>query len=216
MKEDKKQEPGQIASVVREVIGDLERERSQESRIKVHKEQLEKSMMDSLISEAQEQTQLSTLETKRKVNKLIKYNSFGSMGIGLIPIPMLDMAALSGQQLIMIKKIADYFGVPYSRDIGKSIIASLLGSVIPLAFSGTIASMIKFIPIIGSTVGALTMPVISGASTYAMGHIFAEHFAEGGTLQDLDPNKVREEFLKKFEEGNLFVKNSENQARKAS
>jgi hypothetical protein len=52
----------------------------------------------------------------------------------------------------------------------------------------------KFVPIIGSSLGAVSVPVISGALTHAVGHTFITHFEAGGTFSDFDPKSMRKQF----------------------
>ncbi|PCI24562.1 MAG: GTPase [SAR324 cluster bacterium] len=154
-----------------------------------------------------EETAVAVSEETRKenVDKLIRYNAYGSMGIGLIPVPILDMAALSTQQLVMIKKISDEYEIPFRKDLVKSLVGTLMASVLPTSLAGGISSLIKFIPIIGQTIGALTMPIIAGSSTYALGKVFNQHFSAGGTFLDFDPETVKAYFQEKFKEGEGVV-----------
>ena len=136
-----------------------------------------------------------------RLDKLSKNHILASMGVGLIPLPLVDMVALMGVQLDMIRKISAEYDVPFRQDMGKSIISSLMGGLLPVAIGGTISSMIKIIPLIGQTTGAVTMPVISGASTYAIYKVFVQHFESGGTFLDLDPAKVKAYFADQFTKG---------------
>ena len=43
------------------------------------------------------------------------------------------------------------------------------------------------------------MPAFNAAATYALGRVFIQHFECGGTILDLDPDKVREHFRREFE-----------------
>jgi len=45
------------------------------------------------------------------------------------------------------------------------------------------------------------MPLFTGASTYAIGNLFIRHFESGGTLLNMDPQKMREHFKEEFENG---------------
>jgi uncharacterized protein (DUF697 family) len=125
--------------------------------------------------------------------------SLWSGAAGLIPVPLVDMAAVSGVQLMMLRRLSEIYDVPFSDNSGKSIIASLAGSVLPAstATSGamTIGSLVKGFPGIGSLVGALSMPVLSAGATYVIGKVFIQHFASGGTLLDFNPPDYRE-FIK--------------------
>jgi hypothetical protein len=80
---------------------------------------------------------------------------------------------------------------------GKAIITSLSGS--GLARLG--ARAVKFIPGVGSIIGGVTMAVLSGATTYALGEVFRKHFETGGTFLDFDPERLRKYYNDKFEKG---------------
>jgi len=136
-----------------------------------------------------------------RLEKLAKNHILASMGVGLIPIPLVDLVALMGVQLDMIKKLSVEYDVPFRQDRGKSIISSLVGGFLPASLGGSIASIIKFVPLIGQTTGAVTMPVISGASTYAIYKVFVQHYESGGTILDLDPAKVKSYFSEQFTKG---------------
>jgi hypothetical protein len=53
----------------------------------------------------------------------------------------------------------------------------------------------KGVPIIGTTIGALTMPAVAACGTWVIGKVFMKHFASGGTLLDFNPPDYRE-FIK--------------------
>lgn len=138
---------------------------------------------------------------EERLEKLARNHILASMGVGLIPVPLVDLVALIGVQLDMTRKLSAEYEIPFRQDIGKSIISSLMGGFLPVAFGGTLASIIKFIPLIGQTTGAVTMPVISGASTYAIYKVFVQHFESGGTFLDLNPSKVKVYFSEQFNDG---------------
>jgi uncharacterized protein (DUF697 family) len=125
--------------------------------------------------------------------------SLWSGAAGLLPLPLIDVAAVGGVQLIMLRRLSEIYGVPFSENRGKAIIASLAGSVLPASTATTsamtVGSLIKGIPGIGWTVGALTMPLVSAGATWVIGKVFIQHFASGGTLLDFNPPDYRE-FIK--------------------
>jgi uncharacterized protein (DUF697 family) len=125
--------------------------------------------------------------------------SLWSGAAGLIPVPIADMAAVGGVQLLMLRRLSEIYGVPFMENRGKSIIASLAGSVLPASTATTgamtIGSLVKGVPGIGWAVGALSMPVLSAGATYVIGKVFIQHFASGGTLLDFNPPDYRE-FIK--------------------
>jgi uncharacterized protein (DUF697 family) len=127
--------------------------------------------------------------------KLVQRFALWSAAAGLIPLPIIDAAAVSGIQIQMVRRISQIYGVPFSDSQGKAIVASFMGSMIPASSGLGAASLLKGVPIVGMTVGALAMPVLSAGATYAIGMAFIQHFATGGTLLDFNPRDYRE-FIK--------------------
>src|SRR5215468_1563237 len=144
-------------------------------------------------------TGMTDQERDQVASKLVDRFSLWSGAAGLIPIPLVDMAAVGGVQLQMLRRLSEIYGVPFSENRGKSIIASLAGAVIPASTATTTAvgvgSLVKSFPGVGTAIGALTMPVFSAGATYLIGKVFIQHFASGGTLLDFNPPDYRE-FIK--------------------
>ena len=158
-------------------------------------------------AEAATESVNTTEGREERLEKLSKHHVLASMGVGLVPLPVVDMVALMGIQLDMIRKIAAEYAVPFKQDAGKSIITSMMGGFLPVTLGCAVASLIKFIPVIGQTTGAVTMPVVSGAATYAIYKVFVQHFEAGGTFLDLDPAKVKAYFSEQFAKGKKFARN---------
>jgi uncharacterized protein (DUF697 family) len=142
-------------------------------------------------------------ERDQLASQLVDRFSLWSGAAGLIPVPLIDMAAVGGVQLQMLRRLSEIYGVPFSDNRGKSIIASLAGAIIPASTATTTAmgvgSLMKGLPGVGTVVGALTMPVFSAGVTYVIGKVFIQHFASGGTLLDFNPPDYRE-FIKAQQE----------------
>ncbi len=127
--------------------------------------------------------------------KLVKRFSLWSGVAGLVPVPLADLAAVTGVQIQMLRRLSQIYDVPFSENRGKAIIAGLAGTMVPASSSLGAASLLKGIPLLGITVGALTMPALSIGATYAIGMAFIQHFISGGTLLDFDPPDYHE-FIK--------------------
>ncbi|MEA1922936.1 MAG: DUF697 domain-containing protein [Pseudomonadota bacterium] len=141
-------------------------------------------------------------ENAELAGKTVKNYMWFSMGAGLIPIPFLDLAAISGLQLKMIAELCKRYETPFKEENGKAVIAALLGFIVPESLSrGLMGSLLKAIPIVGPIAGGLSMPLFTGASTYAIGNLFIRHFESGGTLLNMDPQKMRDHFKEEFENG---------------
>jgi uncharacterized protein (DUF697 family) len=148
-------------------------------------------------------TPLTEAEREEAASQLVDRFSLWSGAAGLIPVPLIDVIAVGGIQLQMLRKLSEIYNVPFTENRGKSVVASLAGAIIPASTATTTAmafgSLIKGVPGFGSAVGALTMPVYSAGVTYVIGRVFMKHFASGGTLLDFDPPDYRE-FIKTQQE----------------
>jgi uncharacterized protein (DUF697 family) len=128
---------------------------------------------------------------------IIKNHIIWSMGAGFIPVPIADLFAVGAVQLDMIRQLCKIYEIDFKQTEGKAIITALTGS--GLARLG--ARAIKLIPGVGSILGGVTMSVLSGASTFALGEVFKKHFETGGTFLDFDPERLRKFYNEKFEKG---------------
>ena len=142
---------------------------------------------------------------KAETDRMIKNHTYGSMGVGLIPLPVVDFLALTGIQIKLVHKLAKFYDVEFSKTRAKTIISSLVSSFVPVAAAGPLSSMVKLIPIVGQTAGGLAMLATGGACTYALGKVFVQHFESGGTFLDFDPETVRVFFAEQFKEGKKFA-----------
>jgi uncharacterized protein (DUF697 family) len=149
-------------------------------------------------------------EVKREsANEIVRNHVLWSMGAGILPIPIADVAAVSAVQLNMIRKLCDKYEVDYSESLGKSLITALVGGTI--ARLG--ASLIKGIPVVGPVLGSLPMSLMSGASTYAVGQVFISHFEANGTLDNFDIEVWRRTYEEQLERGKEFASRWKNEAK---
>ena len=134
------------------------------------------------------------------------------MGAGLIPVPFVDLAAVSGVQIKMLAAVSKIYEVPFLESRGKVLIASLIGSIAPSAVSyGAIGCLLKAVPLVGALAGAPTMALFCGASTWALGKVFIQHFESGGTFLNFNPEQVKDYFKAQFEEGRKMASTMEAQ-----
>ncbi len=131
-------------------------------------------------------------------DKIIRNHIVWSMGAGLIPVPIADFFAVSAIQLDMVRQMCKVYDVDFKETEGKAVISSMTSS--GLARLGAKAAL-KFIPGVGTMIGGMTMAVLSGASTYALGEVFKKHFETGGTFLDFDVDRLTKMYKEKFEKG---------------
>ncbi len=134
-------------------------------------------------------------EREAGAQKIVKKYSVVSAGVGLIPIPIVDLAGIASVQVKMIADLAKHYDIPFKKDLGKSAIAGLVGSEVGNVLgTGVIRSMVKSIPVVGTVAGITVLPAFAGASTMAVGKVFTQHFESGGTFLNFKPDEVREHY----------------------
>jgi uncharacterized protein (DUF697 family) len=148
---------------------------------------------------------VSATKTELAPEELIRNYVLWSVGAGILP-PVVDLGAVTGIQLRMLYKLSEMFGVQFSEHRVRHLVTALLGGAgSGLLATGPVPSLLKIVPVVGHLGGVLAMPAVGGASTYAVGYLFLEHFRSGGTFETLDLEKGRKviESLKKEGEASV-------------
>ncbi len=138
------------------------------------------------------------LSIKAKYEQAHKYviaTSATAAATGAIPIPLSDALLISGQQIAMAVKIASIFGISSmgdrAVDLLKTQIASALGKTL-------VASLTKFIPILGSVFNA----AVAGSITYGLGFGLIKTF-EKACYDHLDNDK-EPDWIELFSDNSLW------------
>jgi uncharacterized protein (DUF697 family) len=128
-------------------------------------------------------------------SKLVDRFAMWSGVAGLVPLPIVDIVAVGGLQVQMLRRLSQIYGIEFSENRGKALIAALAGTMIPVTSGLGAASALKFVPVVGLLASVFVMPALSAGATYAIGKAFVQHFESGGTLLDFNPPDYRE-FIK--------------------
>src|ERR1700722_363729 len=134
-------------------------------------------------------------DTDLRAKEIVKRYALYAGGAGLIPIPFLDFAAITGVEIKMLSELAKVYGVPFEADRVRPIVASLIGGYASTKLGyGMGGTLIKGIPLVGPILGVLAVPGFGAGLSWAVGKVFIQHFASGGTFLDFDPETVRAHF----------------------
>jgi len=136
-----------------------------------------------------------------------------AVGAGILPLPLLDIAAVMGVQLKMLSEVSQVYGKPFAESRAKSVISALVGGVTSGALA---ASFIKALPGVGSAMGGISLSLAAGATTYAIGHVFIRHYENGGTLVDFEPQKAKDLFREQLDRGKAFARKATSKLDKSS
>jgi uncharacterized protein (DUF697 family) len=137
-----------------------------------------------------------------QAKEIVKRNILWSAGAGLLPIPWVELVAITVVELKLVKELADLYGTPFRKDLAKASIASLIGGLGSVAIGKALAvSSLRLIPVLGPVVVATSLSAVAAGVTYAIGKVFISHFEAGGTLLDFDPVKSRDFFCAEYANG---------------
>jgi uncharacterized protein (DUF697 family) len=138
-------------------------------------------------------------------NNIVKNHIIASITLGLVPVPLFDLAALTAVQMNLLRSLSAHYSVPFDDHSSKPLLTALLGGSLPVLGVLGLSSVAKLIPGIGSLFGSASLGVLAGAVTYAVGQVFMMHFEGGGTLENFEPKQAKTFFEREFNAGKAFV-----------
>ncbi len=130
---------------------------------------------------------------KLEARRIVKSYMTWSVAAGLVPVPVLDLAAISAVQTKMIEALAKHYSVAFNKEIVQSIIGTALGVGGTAFVAAPAGSLLKLVPVVGTLLGLVVEPAVAASATYILGETFIKHFEVGGTIFDIDlTQKVKE------------------------
>ena len=159
-------------------------------------------------NEAEEQEKAKP--SGEQIEQMIRQHVGFSMVAGALPLPLIDVIAITAIQIDMLKQLAKEYNVDFSEERGKSIVASIMGATLGTFLGRVGASAVKAVPGIGWLLGIGSQVILAGASTYAIGKAFQSHFEENGTFFNVDLDKMKAQFRSLFEKGKDVAEKMKN------
>jgi uncharacterized protein (DUF697 family) len=123
----------------------------------------------TLLSLDQATHALRDLYAEHALPHILAYSTLAATA-GAVPVPWVDLLLVPGIQTRMIYHLADFYG---QRRVGQRFLelAGTLG--MGLMMRQAVREVIKFIPYVGSVLGA----AVAGASTFALGKAFCYYYS---------------------------------------
>lgn len=115
--------------------------------------------------------QSQSLKLKEKcARNIVKLTVGAAAAEGAAPIPFSDCVLLIPTQIGMVTAITSSFGISIDKSVLSSLVTSVLGSGgSTLAGRTIVANIFKFLPGVGTAIGAGINSITAGALTYALG-----------------------------------------------
>jgi len=141
-------------------------------------------------------------ELPAAVTHTIRRHAMYAAAGGLIPVPLLEIVTSGTIQIRLVSKLCDIYGVSFSENAVKAALGTMIASILPAGALGvSVFAMVRAVPVVGPLLSLATLPALAGAATWAVGRIFAWHFANGGTLENFDAESNKDDFKREFEAG---------------
>ena len=148
----------------------------------------------TLISLDTATSELSDLHARIALPYILAYSSMAATA-GAFPIPFVDLVLISSIQSRMVYHLAQLYGQPMTGERFREV-ASAMGMGMLARQAGR--EMLKFIPGLGTVVGAITSGALAGAATFALGKAFCYYYSavqHGHVPQTADLRKYYHEQL---------------------
>jgi uncharacterized protein (DUF697 family) len=129
-------------------------------------------------------------QCREEARGIVKSYSIGAMSIGMIPVPMIDLIALTNVQWNLICRLADHYGVPMKGSY-RTMVTAIVSGGLPVLFAGAGSSVLKLVPGFGPLAGTAALSSLAGVITHATGKIFLDHFEKGGTMDNYCPEAFK-------------------------
>jgi uncharacterized protein (DUF697 family) len=139
--------------------------------------------------------------TSAKVEKIIKDRALLAAGMGIVPVPVLNLASVTVVQISMVQSISKLYDIEAKKSWIKNIISAVLGGITTTGGSGFLAAHIIGAPLVGASLAVLTAPALNGLITYALGYMFARYFESNEGFFKTNVKALRDWFAEGFKQG---------------
>ena len=110
------------------------------------------------------------MEREARANELIQGHVAGAVAAAAIPVPVVDLVAVTAVQLSLLRKLGRLYGANVSVGAQGALAVGLVGAALPRV----VASVLKALPGIGTIGGAVAQAALSGAATWTLAQALRE------------------------------------------
>lgn len=135
-----------------------------------------------------------------EIVKLIRKRANYAAGVGIFGLPFINFFGVTAIQVEMVKSLCAKYDKTFNETAIKNIISGLISGGGATLASPVVETVAIAIPVIGLPLAIATKPVLNGLTTYALGHVFATHFANGGSLIGVAMDELAKSFSSALQE----------------
>jgi uncharacterized protein (DUF697 family) len=142
----------------------------------------------------------------------VKSWSTWAAAAGVIPVPVLDLAAIGGLQVKMVSDLCKIYDLPYKKETLQSLLGGLAGGTFTVLASGYLStSLFRYIPYAGPVLSVVVQPGFAFVSTFALGQIFIRKFESGQSLAGLTAEAVNSAYHEQLAKTKSLFKKKEQE-----
>lgn len=137
---------------------------------------------------------------------LIRKYVLASMGVGLVPVPLVDLVAVTAMEVKLITDMATIYEFPVPhRLVALKLLVSVVGSAGSVYVAAKMGTLVKTSPGVGHALHASLFALSGGVAVYAVGKLFQKHYESGGRFLGGGRAVVRRAFEDARTEGRAVV-----------
>jgi uncharacterized protein (DUF697 family) len=104
------------------------------------------------------------MDRRARADEMIAEHVAGSIAMAAIPVPVVDLIAVTAVQLSLLRKLGRLYDARVGVGLQGALAVGLLGAALPRMA----ASALKILPGVGWVGGAFAQAALSGAATWAL------------------------------------------------
>jgi uncharacterized protein (DUF697 family) len=136
-------------------------------------ELLPAALRQTLLTLKEALSDLQDLYERQALPYIVGYSTLAATA-GTIPIPLVDLAVLSGIQSRMVYHLAKLYGQSMDHKRYLELAGTLGGSIV---LRQGLRELIKLVPYLGTVTGAVACGAVAGATTFALGKAACYYYA---------------------------------------
>lgn len=139
-----------------------------------------------------------------KAKQIVRQYTVWAAGGGLLPMPLVNIATVTGLQVSMLERLSKLYDADYSRSTAQMFVSALTGTTV-LSVGYRASTALRFVPGIGTVIGGAAMSTLAGASTYAIGQATIKSLETSGDLLHVDIEQAKDTFDEAFKRGRVLL-----------
>ncbi len=129
-------------------------------------------------------------ELDREIERVLVARSKAAAGLGALPV--VDIVAVTGLQARMLREIAHLYAVRWTPDTARDLLGRLGPGIAGGMLGQTLGrSALKFVPLVGQSVGAAWSARSATVSTYALGRAADWYLSRRARGEAIDTAELR-------------------------